>query len=139
MTREQNYTAPDWETEPPILHSAHQEDRNQPQDLLNSSIAAQESDDGEQCSGQSDESDEDDLILQGWEEVQDLMVPTRFFPGFHRERLEYGVSTSEISHRSVLNQVGAGMDQEEASSSVQYSSGLLNTLSSLLGSAWTKQ
>uniref|UniRef100_A0A1X7VES8 Uncharacterized protein n=2 Tax=Amphimedon queenslandica TaxID=400682 RepID=A0A1X7VES8_AMPQE len=137
MTREQNYTTPEWETEPPILHRAHQEDLTQEQPL-DISAATRESDD-DLCS-QSDDSeddDDDDVLMQGWEEVQDLMVPTRFFPGFHGERLEYGVSTAEISHQSVLNEVG-GMHREE-SNPVQYSSGLLNTLSSLLGSAWTRQ
>ena len=135
MTREQNYTTPEWETEPPVLHRAHQEDLTQDQPL-DTSAATRDSDD-DICSQSDDSEDDDNVIMQGWEEVQDLMVPTRFFPGFHGERLEYGVSTAEISHQSVLNEVG-GMHRGEEST-VQYSSGLLNTLSSLLGSAWTRQ
>lgn len=110
-----------WDSEPPLLHVAQS-----PNDT-----------DKSPQSTDSEDSDSDSHTLnirEGWEEVHDLMVPTHFLPGFHGDRLEYGTSYSEYSQQGVISE-----SELMQCDSVQVSSGLLDTLSSLLGSGWTKK
>lgn len=112
-----------WEDEPPLLHTA-QED-------IDRTLQEAESDDSDT------EIDKMATVGEGWEEVHDLMVPTHLFSGPYGDRLEYGTSYSEYGQRTVL--IESEQQEMHSSESVNSSSGLLDTLSSLLGSAWTKK
>lgn len=108
------------ESEPPLLHTT------------GSMLSVEDSHSSQET---DDESSDKEPTIEGWEEVHDLMVPTtRLY--HYGNRLEYGTSFSEYSHQTVVNQ---SQHQDMSSNSSQYSSGLLDTISSLLGSGWSKK
>ena len=90
-----------------------------------------ESDEEDLLQEGSDSNDEATGIGEGWEEIQDLMVPARFYMGTSGERLEYGTSYKDYRHDAPKR-----MPSVENS---QLSSGLLDVIGSLLGSGWTRK
>ena len=123
-----------WEDEPPLLHSAQDEDANKSQQDNESSTDNDEDDSDLDIDNNNDTT----VVSEGWEEVQDLMIPTHLLSGFYGDRLEYGTSYSEYGHRAVVSE--AEQQEMYSNGSIQSSTGLLDTLSSLLGSSgWTKK
>ena len=120
----------DWDSEPPLLHSAQSPHETKQIYMEESSESEKEEEEEE-----SDSEAEITRIGDGWEEVQDLMVPAPFLfgPKTVGERLEYGTSYSEYNTQGLLNA------QQDTTSSVQVTSGLMDTISSLLGSGWSKK
>ena len=120
----------DWDSEPPLLHSA--------QSPTQTCAGTEGSNQSTESS--SEEAEFDSKIGEGWEELHDMIVPSSNYYGIGtvRERLEYGTSYSEYTVQQGLHddQYEKGAARTDAHSS---STGLLDTLGSLLGSGWIKK
>ena len=122
----------DWDNEPPILHTAQRPVSDTGQTSLGDSFS----------SDSEGEEGNHDNIATGWEEVHDTIVPSSGFTGHTSstgiDRLEYGLSYSDYTLLHGLNNESRrGLQREEVG--VSSSSGLLDTIGTLLGSGWLKK
>jgi beclin 1-associated autophagy-related key regulator len=115
------------EDHPPLLHSAHEEEEDK---LQNPDDSSEDESDSEQIENAT-------TVGEDWEEVHEMMIPPHFHPGLYGERLEYGTLYSDYSHQTIQSE--SKQQDMYSNESVQSSIGLFDTLSSLLGSGWSKK
>ncbi len=136
----------DWENEPPLLHIAQTQYPTNDQPSCSNNTTSD-----------IDYNNNTD-ISEGWEEIQDRIIPSLNYYGttISRERLEYGVSYSDyvlqrgqqypssndaIQNDRITNGDDAIQnDRLSSSSSISSSIGLFDTLGNLFGSSgWIKK